>query len=146
MKSLNFKQSSWHYKLAESVGYFPDMTDDGKEVGDICKYTRAILVACLAGLVCAAVFAGVSFLVIEVIFGLAFSWWYGVWLMSYWGEVTLVVAVAVGVAGTPVYAGIKIAEWIKRRKWVNEDKPDGFVKHAYKSWKEKYCARITFTD
>lgn len=142
MKSLTFNKSSWHYTMAHAAGFEPGNDNQG----DICEYTKAVLKCSLAALFCAAVFAGVSFLLVHLILGIAFSLWYGVWMMTVWGEATIMVLV-IGTFVVTLFFGVEwLIKWNRNRKYNKEDKPDGFIKHAYRSWKEKYCVQVTFKD
>jgi hypothetical protein len=77
-------------------------------------------------------------------FGLIFSWIAGVWIMSFAGEVTLFIIIVLtalfGIFTATEFVRIKLEARRERRA----NKPDGFIKHAYKSWKEKHCSRIKF--
>jgi len=56
-----------------------------------------------------------------------------------------IIVIGITSAGTGIAALIK---WNGDRKMSTEyrNRPDSFVKHAYKSWKEKYCVQIEFKD
>lgn len=141
MKELVFDANSWHYKFAKWAGYRPH-----SDRLDICSYTRKVILGFLfVGLILALGYI-VTYGLVEMFFGLIFSWIAGVWLMSFVGEIALftisVVTFLIGVFAATEYVRVKLEERRDRRREERANKPDGFIKHAYKSWKEKHCSRI----
>jgi len=101
MKSITFSQNSWHYKIATAGGYYPECDSKGNTSGNICEYTGAVVRSLIKHLFLVAFFIAAvtffSFILMQVIFGLAFSFWYGVWMMSSWGEGALFIGLILSV-------------------------------------------------
>lgn len=141
MKELVFNVNSWHYKLAKWAGY--KVYDDQLE---ICAYTRRVVLGfLLIGLIFVVTYI-VALALVEMLFGLFFSLLIGAWIVSTIGEITLIVVSTI-IASISLFwimekASNKYFELKNRLREEKANKPDGFVEHAYKSWKEKYCARI----
>jgi hypothetical protein len=41
---------------------------------------------------------------------------------------------------------VKAIDYASEQRKRNCELPDSFVKHAYKSWKEKYCVKVGFRE
>lgn len=141
--NLRFSRDSWHYKLASAGGYHYRNDEN-----DICTYTRACMKACISGLIVALIFTAIAYLLVHMILGLGFSLWFGTWLMTELGMIALIVTLAGLFAGTITYSIERYKNWRRaRRNYLYENpQPDSFLKHAYKSVKGKYCARIIFDE
>jgi len=140
MKELVFDADSWHYKLAKWAGYRPY----GDRL-DICSYTRRVAFAFLLIGFLIAVGYVVAYALVHMFFGLIFSWIAGMWIMTIPGEIALFVITVLTALFTFFWllevARVKM-EKRRERKSNEKAKPDGFVKHAYKGWKERYCSKI----
>ncbi len=146
---LTFNRSSWHYKLAE-FGNFKDWKDSDQ---NICAYTRAFIKGCLQCLLIGVGIALFGHIIWCGIFGVAFSLWYGVFLMD---ELAIAGAGIIAVAAI-ITTGIWVSGILADRKIrrLNEEyhnpkppatkKPDGFVVNAYKAWSQKFCIKLEFT-
>jgi ABC-type multidrug transport system permease subunit len=143
MKSLTFNKNSWHYLIASMVGYAPYEYGNGHE-RNICTYSKYVVGGIIVLLVMGAGIAGFGFLFFQVFFGIVFSLIYGMWLMSATGEAALILT---GFFGSIALLGLA---WLAHKRRLERDRfhirPDGFVKNAYKSWKEKFCLKIEFTE
>lgn len=135
MKTLTFNRKSWHAKLAKVAGY--DFYH-----GDVCSYTRHVLGGSLLAAFLAAAAFVVSFLAIHMLLGIAFSLWYGIFLFTDAGVFGLMIGSVIGLITAAHY----LNEKLKERRWETRNKPDGFVKNAYRGWKDKYCTKIEFRD
>jgi len=145
MKSLIMKKGSWHYLLA-SITMLGDLEYYDM---DICRYTRRVLLGLLILGVAAMLLAFLGFMFWNVIFGVIFSLIYHQFLFTDLGILTSMIIVVVAVIINVKLFVDKVAAWeLARdlRKMRKAKKPDGFVKVAYKSWKEKYCVRVEFSD
>lgn len=140
MKSLKFNRKSWHYELAKHGGY------DDSYKSDICEYTKAILKGIFSLFILLSAFALITFVVIDMAFGIVFSIISGMWLMGVAGMTGIVILVL----GSFVFSLFAISEyignWNAGRRYKASGQPDSFVTHAYKSWKNRFCAKITFID
>ena len=137
MKSLQFSADSWHYKMIYK--YTPARDRD---LVDICSYTRYFLFSLLTiGLILAGVTLA-SFILTQILVGIGFSLWHGMLIFSEVAKVSMgvitVLGGAIGIVAFMAWVGDKHREY----KEAHRGEPDGFVKEAYKSWKEKYCARV----
>lgn len=141
MKSIELKKDSWHYHVA--TGY-SSLREWETENTDICSYTRYVLKGMffIALIIIAAsiILAPIVHLLVGIVVGLA----YGAVMLSPFSMIGLLI-IAIS-----VIIGILIGSllWYEdRNKYkVKVKKPDGYVKLAYKSWKEQYCARVEFKD
>ena len=108
---------------------------------DICSYTRKILTGLLMVLFVFFVITVIANLSVQFMFGVMFSIMYWSWIFSPVAEAILFV-IALGSAVAGIYFGIgyigTLGKKIKHSKTVN----DGFIGHAYKSWKHKYCVPV----
>jgi hypothetical protein len=151
MKALNFKTNSWHYYIAKNLAHYDPRCDNT----DICTYLRHVMGGSIFLCVLFTLGSLVAFAFINMFFGIGFSLWYGHWIFTELGEVMFIITslASLGIGLYFIYlAGWK---WFDKRNDVYQDlvhsgklppKPDSFVKHAYKSWKEKYCVQIAFSD
>jgi hypothetical protein len=124
MKTIELKRKSWHYWLANF----------GEErvysATDICSYIRYVIFGTSLFLLSLA--GGVS-LTIWVLVSVAniFSW-------LFWGhELNTASQILIGVV-----AGFGIMFGTMAGKVKMQDSEPGFVRLAYRSWKDKFCARI----
>lgn len=141
--NLRFSRDSWHYKLASAGGYHYRNDEN-----DICTYTRACMKACISGLIVALIFTAIAYLLVHMILGLGFSLWFGIWLTSVPGEVGIFLTVVGCAVSLICYLAEKYRAWsrARRNERYENPQPDSFIKHAYKSIKGKYCARIIFDE
>jgi len=153
MKALTFNTNSWHFLLATKMaGYkapYVSKYSNGEiytygDKADICTYSKyvvsGLLLLTLAGLAVAAI----GFIVSHILLGIYFSIMLGMWFFSDIAGGAMIVAGLI-----LLWLGVaKAWSWNYDRKMSTEyrNRPDGFVKHAYKSWKEKYCVQIVFKD
>jgi hypothetical protein len=136
MMSLTFNKRSWHYAIAKFGGF------DSYEDQDLCTYTSKFLKGVFWGSMLACLIAAVGFAAWHFIFGIIFSILAGEVVMSeigvVFGILVLVLLLFVAIA-----AG---AEKYRESREFRPQKPDGFVKNAYKGWKEKFCVKINIVD
>lgn len=131
MKTYTLKKDSWHYWLA-SFG------DDLRmySVYDICSYIRAMLVGSFQLLFVVTVVSGLSGAVLFSI-GNLFSWLFLGYELS---QLTIMVsALLAGLIG----AAIIIAFIEASKNKVRTTEP-GFVRLAYRRFKEKTCSLVEF--
>lgn len=139
MKSLEINTNSWHYKLATLVGY-----RSWGQGSDICTYTRKVMLGILLILLITAAYTLATFILVDIVLGLIFSAIAGMWLMGQLGSVVLLSCAMVGTfIGMFVGMGYSIERY---NEYNRTARPDGFIKEAYKSWKDKYCLKLTFID
>ena len=146
MKPFVFNKDSWHYWLATEVGAFSKYRTDS----NICEYTRAVLKGVLLLTFFAAVFSAIVYwITITVV------WWVVILQHGFFeAEGPIVLSAIVGIFCTAWFIGGGIP-WAYRKvkRAVYEARyPDGyrekivtdnFLTHAYRSWKEKTCVRVT---
>jgi hypothetical protein len=146
MKTLKFNKNSWHYKLAEAAGYSPaaeldEVTGEWSyKTGEICSYSRYVgswflMAAFLLMLAYLAMHITVNFL-----FGVVFSIMYMTMLFNGAGFVGLFIFC---IASAFAIAALVI-NWAKKSTQKTLDNPDSFIGNAYRSWKDKFCAKIEF--
>ena len=131
MKTYMLKKDSWHYWLA-SFG------DDLRMYGvyDICGYIRAMLVGLFQLLFVTAVVCLIGGAILYSI-GNLFSWLFLGYQLS---QLTIMVsALLVGLIG----AAVIISAIEASRNTVRKTEP-GFVRLAYRRFKEKTCSLVEF--
>lgn len=143
MKTLTFNKNSFHYKLAEFGGL------DKWNSYDICSYTRRVVVGMLLMCVLGSIFAFLANIIIQVVLGIGFSFWYRQDLFSDWGKAGMIMIVTSAAGGIILFVPQMLWRAYQNRqaRIAGLDlpvKPDGFIKTAYKSHKQKYCLRIDF--
>ena len=146
MKTLNFNKNSIHFRLANMYDDF-DCNDDH----DLCSYTKYVLCGFVLSLMVLALGIGAWHLLVSTVLAVVFSIMYG----------TLIYDVSALVGGTFISFALFFTihdfssnyldeRRCARKKKVRElglpPKPDGFLVNAFKSWKEKYCVRVTFGE
>lgn len=144
MKPFVFARDSWHFWLATEFGSF----HRSRDCSNICEYTREVLKgAATLALFCAAGLGILYWVAITA------AWWAVVVQYGFFEEVgpvalTLIVVVFGGAAF--IAEGIprifkRVQRYIRRNdvRYREKVKTDNFVTHAYRSWKEKTCVRVT---
>lgn len=127
MKTIELKRKSWHHWLAN----FGDKRI--YETTNICEYTRCVLIGTflfLLSVVVSSLSTGAVLFTIGNIFGWLF-------LGYEFHNVSVIV--------TSTFTCIVLMFFIivGRAKLIHQvDKEPSFVRLAYRSWKEKYCARV----
>ncbi len=141
MKTLKFNTKSWHYQLATKIAnYNPGYNDE-----DLCTYTRHVLGALLILMVGVAGVAIVGLLASHMILGIIFSIMYKTFMFTEFGVIGLILSTIILLMFSVIYT----TKYLERRKAAKYrggyvPKPDNFIKHAYKSWKDKFCVKIDF--
>lgn len=140
MKSLTFNKNSLHYKLARLGGV--SQWDDT----DICAYTRNVLMGILWSVVIVGLFTFASACLIDLLFGIVFSIIYQTMLFTPMAYATMMFIGVLSVKGFICFCQYQHGKWkMEKRNAPQTPKvPDGFLKAAYKSHKEKYCVRVDF--
>ena len=142
METLKLKKGSWHYRLASITANLEIFNEP-----DICSYTRSVLAGMLIVAAVTVLFSFVSFTLAHMILGVIFASIYGAWILTDIAIIGYILTATFGFIFL-IDRGIKIADVRRIRNKLNpkEVKPDGFVKHAYKSWKNRFCVKVTFED
>lgn len=154
MKEVNFSKNSWHWRLANTYGNaktrYDYKTETYKYEGDICSYTRSVLWGILGALVVTAalgiVAASIANFGAWVVAGIVMGSWVKLDLL---GAIIIAVVCVAALVALVFYLTTEHEKW-KRRRWelrhkrafLEEEKPEGFVKAAYRKFKDKTCFRI----
>ncbi len=142
MMSLNFSKDSWHYKVAK----FGTLRTYGGET-DMCHYVRSFIWGVVKGLVVGVIIGALASLVLACegafIGSFIAAVMTGVWAFEGFAVGGVIInSIALGLVtifGTAYkYEQYRDANPRKRKP----PKPDGFVKNAYRGWKDKYCAKV----
>ena len=131
MKTYKLKKDSWHYWLA-SFG------DDWRmhNVDDICSYIRAMIVGLFQLLFVAVVISAIGGAILYSI-GNLFSWLFLGYQLS---QLTIMVfALLVGIIGTAIVISV-----IEASKNTVKTTEPGFVRLAYRRFKQKTCSLVEF--
>ena len=156
MKTLTFNKNSWHFLLASKVANYTapyEYTYDDGEVkvlgdsGDICTYSKHVMGGLLILTISAALIACVGLVLAHVVLGIWFSVMLGTFFFTELGIAGLSVAILAGLFFSAKTYLDRRADRLLSTEYRNRVvKPDGFVKCAYRSWKEKFCLSINFVD
>jgi membrane-bound ClpP family serine protease len=111
---------------------------------DICTYTRYVLVGLLVVLILLFGFAVISAAVIHIVMGIAFSIYFDAFLMTEVGVIGLLTSMVLVVCFAFGYAKHLYDEY-KWKRTYRKSEP-GFISVVYKSWKDRFCTRVTFVD
>lgn len=154
MKEVKFSQNSWHWRLANTYGNaktrYDYETETDKYEGDICSYTRSVILGALAALFLTAVLGLIAASIAN--FG---AWVVAGFLVGSWvkidalGFLIIALTIAVAVVAAMFYVVMKHEKWTRVRRarkqelaMAEEEKPEGFVKAAYRKFKDKTCFRV----
>lgn len=135
MKTLVFKENSWHHYLAN----FGMRRVHGRHT-DICEYTRSVIKGLLLCILAYTMLAGVISLYAYTIYNWIMWALVGMELDKITTVVTGVTAICAGAIGVAVgwtYASERTSD-------VCDAITPNFVRVAYSSWKDKFCARVEF--
>jgi hypothetical protein len=139
MTPFTVKTNSWHYKLAKFGKYDAHYGDH-----DICAYMRRVLFGLFGVIVLTVIgicFAGSSCFYIGLTFYALYKLIFGIALDPVdWVLIGLPTAVGISNA-IPVI----IRRLQRKRSYFPTPEP-GFVKTAYRSWKDKYCVKLKIVD
>jgi hypothetical protein len=142
LKTINLNAKSWHYFLAVTIGGFQS------DSGDFCSYVRWVIagaialafittaVGIMAGIALLGAF-GIGYALVHLLFGIA----------MFNNPIILICSIITSVVIT-FFALMLIVGYLKD-KWNNREqveKPDSFVKSAYKSFKDKVCFKVDFNN
>lgn len=130
MKEFKFSRKSWHYRLA-NFGSDRVWRDD-----DICNYIRSVI----AG---AILFVGMLIMLFLLGTLAIFSVYNAIEWLFFGGELLPPTILFFGVVGGLglIAACAIFLDW---RRTHHVEKEPGFVGLAYRSWKNKFCAKVSF--
>jgi hypothetical protein len=140
VKSLILNKKSWHYWIATEFGGLYRWHNST----DICEYTKSIFIGFCVMALAAGAFLFFSELVVNLVLCSVFSLIAGSWLGGHWAELALVLIAAA--AGTAVVMFGLVAATAGKEIVQDALSNSQFVKAAYDSWKNKFCARVEFKD
>jgi ABC-type phosphate transport system permease subunit len=149
LKTINLNKKSWHYWVATTVGSFKPSSSD------FCKYVRHVILGSLL----LAFFSIVVAVVVGFLGGGLINIGILVWdflsrtpytitnAFMQAGSLVLCMISAAGIVGALIYFAKSAYD---ERKWANEiantNKPDSFVKNAYKTFRNKACFKVNFNE
>ncbi len=134
MELIKINENSWHYKIVRWTRTY-DMPDN------ICDYRKTLIASIVAfigiGVVESLTVGACAFLLSNLVFGL-------MTLISLGPDYFFPEAIIPG-AAVLVFGGVLFYP-LYREEYVRGSKPkdDGVIRKAYLSWKEKYCAPVTY--
>ena len=128
---ISLKTKSWHYRLATAYGSLSTYA----ETTDICDYTRQVLKGVFIAVFMTAIISVAALCVIDMLMGIGFSIAYGVMLMNPPGLIALILIIALGIIFSIAFAADKMNETVRNTQ-------PGFVRTAYRSWKDKFCVKV----
>lgn len=135
-------ENSWHYHLATKYGNMKYWLTE-----DICTYTQSVIL----GLIKAALMT----LLLAVVVGSVVSFWMYLLVSAIVGHIATIengFGMFGGVIHAIVFGAIAVVNLVLGFEWcvnkitgkVRAIAHTGFVKAAYRSWKDKYCIRVEF--
>lgn len=132
MKTLKLNKDSWHYKLAMQYDrHVPDNTD-------ICSYTRLLFAAMSLMAFAITILTLLAGTILFTIGGW-FAYLFGFPLHG------AVVPFTFIYGGATIVIGIVAAKaHYDEHKYDKPKKEPGFVRTAYRSWKDKFCVKVEF--
>lgn len=144
MKTINLKAKSWHYFLAVTMGNFdPDS-------GDFCSYVRNVILGLVFTIAISAVLGGIGSSLLAGVLNIVLLAYHFIMGTAYTAPSFMMFGTALLCAISVVMAlasgAIFVKNRLQERKYANADKPDSFLKSAYKSFKEKVCFKVNFDN
>jgi hypothetical protein len=136
MQTLTFNKRSWHYTIAKFGGF------DRWEDQDLCTYTNKFIRGLFQSALIGIAIAIVGFGLWNFIFGIIFSIMASAFVMN---DVGCIFGVVIFILSVSVLIGIACRHYEEKQQY-RLVKPDGFVKNAYKGWKEKYCIKVVVQE
>ena len=139
-------------KVANYTAPYEYTYDDGEVIvfgdsGDICTYSRHVMGGLLILTIIAALIACVGLVLAHVVLGIWFSVMLGTFFFTELGIAGLAILILTGLFFSAKTYLDRRADRLLSTEYRNRVvKPDGFVKYAYRSWKEKFCLSINFVD
>ena len=130
MKTLTFNKNSWHYKLAA-------LNNDWHST-DICSYSKSVIIGLLG---CIILFIG------AIGYSITVMWFLMACLVSVKTGINVIdtQAIAGAVMLFGPFAVFGMFKYLDSPTSYKK-KPDSFITTAYKSYKEKFCVKIEFTE
>jgi hypothetical protein len=144
MTPITFNKKSWHCWIAENPGGLC-VSPYEDWATDICTYTKCFLRGSVLLLFLFALACGIAFCLIHMLIGIALSLWYGMFIFSELGFMTLFMTTIVAFVASIFFSAKGIQKWRDDQNLRHQNdppKPDGFLKAAYKSFKGKYCVPV----
>lgn len=141
MKPFTIKDTSYSWRFASVYGPLDNPWDRDT---DICTYTKAVLKGVFVWCILLVVASGLS-----VAYGDALGWIAAMLAEGMFIHPAKSATIALGVTtlvGLVVLAalGADAYQQAKRKRRLSQEPEDlGFVKLAYRSFKEKYCVAVT---
>ena len=154
MKALNFNKNSWHYRLVSKLELYEaphqkDIWGDGElytvgDSGDICTYSKRVIFALfLVSIIIAAIILSLT-IAVHTLLGIYFSLLANEWIFTEFGNVGMILSIAT-ISMIGIYVAVEdLDDYYKRKSNKKSNKPDSFMKNAYRSWKNKFCIPIDF--
>lgn len=141
MKPFIINKDSWHHHIASTFGGWTNCYGE-----DFCSYVRHVFggVCLIFLLIVIGSILGTG--LIHLVLGAIFSAIYHAYLFTMAGEMALVILL-LGVGATVILWAFHFVGYLVRliRKEAEGSTP-GFVKQAYRSYKEKYCMDVSYED
>lgn len=130
MREFKFSRKSWHYRLANFGG------DRVWRDDDICNYIRSVISGSI-------LFFGMSLMLLAFATLAAFSVYNAIEWVFFGEELLPYTILFFGViGGLGLIAACAI--YLDWRRTHRVEKEPGFVGLAYRSWKNKFCAKVSF--
>ena len=136
MKAIVFNNDSWHYKVA----IFGD-SYRMRDLSNICSYTRAFLLGGCMIVLCIAVLAMIAAAAADTLAWLVSGVLFGFVQISGLGSIFPGLLTIVTVIVTTALAVFSYNTLVEKPSVTNS-----FVVNAYKSWKEKWCAKVVIAN
>lgn len=137
MTPITINVDSWHYRMLHKF-------NASRLWGcrDLCTYTRAVvLTALMLGII-----SSLSMFTVGAILGDAIAWILACIVTSTWIEpgMGIIFVIATCILVLMFVAAAQFHEWRENRRY--DVKEPSTLMLAYRSWKDKYCTKIKFSD
>ncbi len=141
MKTLKFDRNSWHYHMVSTY-------DPSTPSRNLCEYLRQLVASIIACIFIWILIISTTFLLIinPIVFTIiVYTFQYfDPSSNSLWIEDVAILGIIINLVVLLGYCAYKLVNLFKRAK--NNIDIDKFVPNAYKTLKEKYCAKIEFVS
>lgn len=145
MKTFTFNRKSYHYELADRGGFSEHCYYREEAEGpDLCEYIRCVGKGIVVSLLVLMLIVVVALPVVHILVGIGFSLYHGMIIFSPLAAGAMFAVALVAGAIAIMAAGKWLKNTVSKAATNMAQKEDGFVGVAYQSWKDKFCARLTF--
>lgn len=142
MKSVILNRNSYHFLLAQRGGFCEHMHQHYGT--NFCDYTQTVLKGAFSSFLVLALISFAALCAIQVLLGIGFSIYYGMFIFSHFALFVLTVVIGLSILIVGAYGIHCYKEHLRKKS--QDQKSDNFISKAYHSWQNKYCVQLEFSD